>query len=146
MNDHVKEASVRSIVRKWLKAFNEKDAKTLLGLYDPDAIYANDGATLMRGIDQISPWFVRAFEVMDGVMYFKEEVHIEEEKMALVVGKFYFEPATPSEPDNETGRVAIVFRRAADGQWRMLLDMDNRPPDCTREDFAERTSENAYLR
>ena len=97
----------------------------------------------MTGVEQIRPWFEQAFEAVTGTVLFKEEALIVDEKMALLVGKFYFEPSQ-GEATGEAGRVALVYRKAADGRWLLAFDMDNRPPDAVADDFVRSDSE-TYL-
>lgn len=107
-------------------------------------IYANDGAPLMRGPAQIHPWYERAFEMIDGRALFREEAIVIDGSSALVVGTFYFEPGNPAASTGEAGRVAMVWRRSAQGQWLLSFDMDNRPPDAIPDDFSN-VGQDAYL-
>ncbi len=126
------EQSIREALDLWLKAFNSKDIEALSSYYDPEAVYANDGAPLMQGLGQIRPWFEQAFQMMKGTLLFQEEAVLTSVDMGVVVGQFCFR--TEGEED-ETGRVCVVFRRAADGRWLLVYDMDNRPPDVVGENF-----------
>ncbi|MEM9092505.1 MAG: nuclear transport factor 2 family protein [Cyanobacteria bacterium P01_F01_bin.53] len=124
----------RATLDKWLTAFNAKDVDTLIALYDPESVYANAAAPLLRGVAQIKPWFKKAFPNIKGTLHYKEETAFLEGTMALLSGVYYFEPpagVTPKEDDNLTGRVLVVFRRNAAGEWKLLFDMDNTPPDVS---------------
>lgn len=124
---------VRKNLATWLKCFNNKDLDTLFTLYDPESVYANAKAPLMCGVDQIRPWYENVIPNMQGTLLFKEENAFQEGNMALLSGKFYFKP--PVGNNGSTGRVALVYRKSADGEWKLLFDMDNSAPDCTPEDF-----------
>ena len=137
MQDPNAAQQVREVLNTWLVAFNAKDTSTLFSLYDPEAVYANSNAPLMRGIEEIRPWYEHAFETVTSTLLFKEEVLFQKGDMALLVGKFYFRPSNGS-TDNEsgeTGRVALTYRRAEDDRWLLLYDMDNTPPDVLPQDF-----------
>lgn len=129
--------SVRDNITGWLAAFNAKDADALKSFYDSESYYANAAAPMYHGVDAIITWYEQAFAMVEGKLHFKEEFLIEESNMALLVGKYYFAPpvgdAAPAE--NATGRVALVYRRAADNRWLLLFDMDNTPPDVSPGDF-----------
>lgn len=130
---------VRHNLATWLAAFNAKDADALFALYDPESIYANAAAPLMRGVDQIKPWYEQAFQVMEGTLLYKEESAFVEGNMAILLGAYYFEPPHGTEaPEGAhlTGRVVLVYRRNAAGEWKLLFDMDNTPPDVTAATFA----------
>lgn len=120
-----------------LAAFNNKDLDKLSSLYDPESLYANATAPLAQGIEQIAPWYEQAFAGVDGTLLFKEEALFQENTMALLVGKYFFRPPNDKEPSDhgDTGRVALIYRRAADGRWLLLFDMDNTPPDVSPQDF-----------
>ncbi len=135
---------IRHAVTSWLKGFNSRDTDEFFKLFHPDAIYANDGSPLMRGSEQIQPWYRQAFKMVTGRALFKEEAIIADGNMAFVVGKIYMEPEDVAESSTgevaapvpgETGRVAIVYRRTEEGKWLLAFDMDNRPPDVKPEEF-----------
>ncbi len=123
---------VRQNLDSWLAAFNAKDSDTLFSLYDPESIYANASAPLMRGVEQIKPWYQEAFKAVAGTLYHKEEAAFIEGNMALLLGAYYFAPPEGvSAPDEAhvTGRVLLAYRRNSEGEWKLLFDIDNTPPD-----------------
>ncbi|MEM8977112.1 MAG: nuclear transport factor 2 family protein [Pseudomonadota bacterium] len=125
---------VRAKLDAWLAAFNAKDVDELIALYDPESVYANAAAPLLRGVDQIKPWFQNAFPNINGTLRYKEETAFLEGTMALLSGIYYFEPpagVTLTEGDNLTGRVLVAFRRNPAGEWKLLFDIDNTPPDVS---------------
>ncbi len=125
---------VRQNLSNWLAAFNAKDSEALFALYDPESIYANAGAPLMRGLDEIRPWYEQAFENFEGTLHHKEEAVFVEGNMALLLGAYYFAPppgVTLPEDAHLTGRVLLAYRRNQVGQWKLLFDIDNTPPDVT---------------
>ena len=130
---------VRENLSNWLTAFNAKDIDALCRLYDPESIYANADASLMQGVEQIKPWYERAFEAIEGTLHHKEEAALIEGNMALLLGAYYFEPpagVTPTEDAHLTGRVLLAYRRNEAGEWKLLFDIDNTPPDVTPALFA----------
>ena len=128
---------VRENLEQWLAAFNAKDIGALLSLYDPESVYANAGSPLMTGVDQIKPWYENVFPVLSGQLLYKEETAFIEGNMAMLIGKYYFQPPADSPEDAEgaTGRVVLVYRKSIDGRWLLLFDMDNTPPDILPSDF-----------
>ncbi len=134
MQNSTELAKVRNNLETWLKAFNTRDIETLFTLYDSESIYANAAAPLMRGIDQIKPWYEETFKVIAGMLHYKEEAAFIEGGMAVLLGVYYFAPpkgVTPPEDTHLTGRVSLIYRRNNAGQWKLLFDMDNTPPDVT---------------
>lgn len=128
---------VRETMDRWLAAFNAKDADTLFSIYDPETVYANAGAPLMQGVASVKPWYDRVLEDRSLRVYFKEETLFESDGLALIAGKFLFKNLEEdgSYSPGSAGRVAVLFRRAEDGQWKLAYDMDNRPPDASPSDF-----------
>ena len=125
---------VRENLESWLAAFNAKDSEALFALYDSESIYANAAAPLMRGIDEIRPWYEQAFKVIEGTLHYKEEAAFVESAMAVLLGAYYFAPpegVTPPEDAQLTGRVLLAYRRNDAGEWKLLFDIDNTPPDVT---------------
>jgi ketosteroid isomerase-like protein len=93
----------------------------------------------MRGVDEIRPWYEQAFKMMEGTLLHQEEAAFVEGNMAVLLGAYYFSPpegVTPPEEAHLTGRVALVYRRNEAGEWKLLFDMDNTPPDVTPAQFA----------
>lgn len=127
---------VRENLNAWLNAFNERDLETLFTLYDPESLYANAGNAMKQGIEEIKPLYEGMFANLEGSLLFKEEQAFQDGGLALLVGKYFVQPpAGQPLSDNAAGRVALVYRKAENGRWRLLFDMDNTPPDCTPADF-----------
>lgn len=129
--------AVRENINGWLAAFNNKDLAALQTYYDPQSYYANANAPMYHGTAQILPWYEQAFAAVQGTLVFKEEFLSQGTDMALLVGKYYFRPesADADATVGDSGRVALVYRRANDGRWLLLFDMDNAPPDVSPADF-----------
>lgn len=127
---------VRESLNAWLAAFNAKDIDALMALYDAESSYANANAPLLTDLETIRARYGEGFNVLTGTLRFKEEKAFATGGMGLIVGKYFFEPPA-GEPvtGGSTGRVALVFRKDANGAWKLFFDMDNTPPDVTPADF-----------
>lgn len=123
---------VRAALAEWLEAFNTKDLDRFTTLYDPDVVYANAHAPLRRGVTPVVEAFAPAFENESSRIEFTEETLFVTADMALISGSFRAGSAQPdgSLTDVNGGRVALLYRRAADGRWLLCFDMDNTPPDA----------------
>ncbi len=131
-------AKVRNNLSDWLAAFNEKSLDKLFSLYAADSMYANAGAPLLRGIEEIKPWYEEAFKQVEGTLRYKEEAAVQQGSLAMLLGIYYFEPPTGVVPpvDAElTGRVSLIYRREQQGDWKLIFDMDNTPPDVSPASF-----------
>ena len=128
-------AQIRANLDAWLAAFNAKDVDALMALYDEDSSYAGASGPYISGLENIRERYAAGFDFIDGTLLFQEEKAIAGEDMGLLVGKYYFQPPTTSLTAGPTGRVALVYRKQADGSWKLLFDMDNVPPDVSPDDF-----------
>ena len=135
MSESKEQGKVRENLDTWMKAFNAKDLDTLFSLYDPESVYANAEALVMRGVAQIKTWCQEAFKQMQGTLLHVEEVAFQEGNMAQLIGRYYSKPPEGVNEEGPTGRVALVYRKSQDGRWLLLFDMDNVPPDVRPEDF-----------
>jgi len=136
MSKNTELKKVRENLDAWLQAFNAKDLDKLFSLYDPESMYANAGAPLMKGVAQIKPWYQEAFKAVKGTLLHIEEGAFQEGNMALLIGRYYFKPEdNTGNEEGPTGRVALAYRKSEDGRWLLLFDMDNVPPDVKPEDF-----------
>lgn len=133
MQDNV--TAIRANLAAWLAAFNAKDIDALMALYDPESSYANAGAPFITDLESIRTRYTATFAGVSGTLLFKEEKAFASADMGLIVGKYYFKPPEGAEGDGPAGRVALVYRKAADGSWGLLFDMDNSPPDVSASDF-----------
>ncbi|WP_086933126.1 YybH family protein [Agarilytica rhodophyticola] len=137
---------VRENLASWLRAFNAKNMDSLFSLYDPNSLYANANAPLMRGIEQIKPWYQEALANVQGELLYREEAAIQDGNLAMLLGAYYFKPPHEIAPPSDakltggTGRVALVYKRNQEGDWKLLFDMDNTPPDISPETFLQPTS------
>ncbi|MEM8751296.1 MAG: nuclear transport factor 2 family protein [Pseudomonadota bacterium] len=52
--------------------FNAKDIDALIAVYDPEIVYANAVAPLLKGVDQIKSWFERVFPHIKGTLLYRE--------------------------------------------------------------------------
>lgn len=129
-------AKVRAVMETWLGAFNSRNLDDLISVYDAHSVYANAQSPLMRGHEEIQPWFNAAFAAVDGRMQFREEGHLINGGMAVLYGKYFLENETSRPVSGDAGRVALVFQKDPGGDWKVVFDMDNTPPDALPSDFS----------
>lgn len=126
---------IRANLDQWLAAFNAKDIGALMALYDPDSSYAGASGPYLTQLDKIRAHYAAGFENINATLLFKEEKAVAGTDMGLLVGKFYFAPPEGSAAPGLTGRVALLYRKQADGSWKLLFDMDNAGGDISPADF-----------
>lgn len=141
MIDSVEEMeAARAVLGEWLARFNNKDIEGLFSLYDPDSIYANAKAPLMRGLDEIKPWYANSIPSLRGTLHHLEEAAWQSGKLATILGSYYFEPPADEAAEGKegsTGRVLLIFRKDNAGSWKLVFDMDNTPEDVSSKWFSD---------
>jgi ketosteroid isomerase-like protein len=124
------ENEIRNALDKWLQAFNDNDLEGLTDLYDPEINYANSAKAIEIGIPAIKEGFANSFAIKPKVT-FKEEQVIAEDRLGYIAGQFRVSGTNPEDGSTvgEAGRVVAIFRKNTNDQWKLVFDMDNRPPD-----------------
>jgi len=126
------ETEVRAALAAWLTAYNHKNQDAFYALYDSAVVYTNEHAPIRRGIDEVREAFTPAFADAGSRLSFREEALFASPELALISGTYHFATLQPDdslEPGN-SGRVALLYRKATDGRWLLVFDTDNSPPDA----------------
>lgn len=123
---------IRGTLDMWLKAFNENDLERLMSLYDPEINYMNSAKSIEVGIPVVKEGFAQSFAIKPSVT-FKEEHVIATSELGYIAGQFRVSGTNPEDGSEvgEAGRVVCIFKRNTNGDWKLVFDMDNRPPDIT---------------
>lgn len=131
MNENLKN-EIRNALDKWLQAFNNNDLDALMDLYDPEINYANSNKPIEVGITTVKEGFANSFSIKPQVT-FKEEQVIATTDLGFIAGQFRVSGTDPEDGNvvGEAGRVVAIFRKNTEDQWKLVFDMDNRPPDVT---------------
>ena len=128
--------AARNELVSWIEAFNSQDINALIAHYDPDIVYMNADTPAAVGIDSVSQWFSGAFpNTKDLTLYLKEEYAFAGSDMAVLIETYLFKPNEGVNMPESTGRATFVFRLNAAGEWKLVHDIDNSPPDTTPELF-----------
>ncbi len=123
---------VRVALEQWLNAFNNNDIEALMSIYDSEIVYANSAKPIEIGIPTVKEGFINSFNIKPKVL-FKEEQVIATNELGYIAGQFRVEGTNPENGESvgESGRVVVIFRKNNAGEWKLIFDMDNRPPDVT---------------
>ncbi len=121
---------IRKACQDWIDAFNSHDIDGLMALYDPEASYSTSGGPRKSDLASIKQGFIEHFMVKPHATVFEEQV-IAGRDIGYYTGSFIMKGINPEDQTemSERGRVVVVFRKSASGVWRLIFDMDNRPPD-----------------
>jgi uncharacterized protein (TIGR02246 family) len=123
MNPTDDEIQIREVIGTWLKASAENDLDTLLGLMTEDVVFLLPGREPMCGRDG----FAAASRGRPANMKIEGKPDIQE---ISVEGNFAYcwnylsITITPegSAPMRHAGNILSVFRKEADGRWRLFRD------------------------
>lgn len=129
MNQKVK-AEIREACQNWVTAFNNHDIDTLMSLYDPECNYCSNAGPRKHDLPTIRKGFTEHF-MLKPKAFINEEQVIAGTDLGYWTGNFIMKATNPEDQSKmeEKGRVVVVFRKSAAGEWKLVFDMDNRPPD-----------------
>jgi uncharacterized protein (TIGR02246 family) len=125
-------APIREVREKYQAAYNAADAVAVVALYTDDAVSLADHHLALEGKPAIQNYLEGIYARYGVVMTF---VPIKAE----VTGDLGYEhgtytikvtPKAGGETVNDDGKYVMIFKRGADGAWKIRHDMDNsnRPP------------------
>ncbi len=128
------EAALRAIIKDWAAAAQAKDAAKFVSLYADDAVVMMAGAPDLRGLAAIregipammqDPAFALSFEA-DTVEVARSG------DLAYETGSYSMTMTGPDKkPATEMGHYVVVWRKGADGAWKVVVDAPiSDPPDA----------------
>lgn len=118
------EQAIRDLIDSWLKASSAGDVPQVLGLMTDDVVFLRPGQPPMRGKESF------AAGMKTGIQQFRieskmdiQEIHVESNlayawnhlQIALI-------PLNGDAPKRHEGDILTVFRKSADGKWRLARD------------------------
>jgi len=121
--------AIKKGAEAWPAAFNAGDAAAVAAQYSEDAMLLPPDATLVQGRQAIQETFQGWID--DGLKNIKFDlVEIEESgDLAYEVGLFSVDyPVEGGQMATATGNYLVVWKREADGVWRMYRDTWNDTP------------------
>lgn len=123
---------IRHALNQWLTAFNSNKVEAFIDLYDPEIVFANQSNPIAIGIPAVKEGLVKSFAVKPKLS-FKEEQIIAVDGLGYAAGQYKMTGTHPQDGSEITGngRVVAIFRKNKAGDWKLVFDMDNRPPDVT---------------
>ena len=104
-------------------AFNQGDLEAVLGFYEEGAaVIAAEPIRLIRGATELRGFFELAMRIGMIAKQLKTRV-IETEGVALFLSRWSLAPKNPdSKQPAQTFHATSVFRKQADGSWKLLID------------------------
>jgi uncharacterized protein (TIGR02246 family) len=127
--DSVEDELDQAHQKKWADFFNAKDAAGLAMHYTEDALQLPPDATRVEGRAAIQEVFKEEFDA--GVTNIKlENTDVGHDgNLAWLVGNWSVDfPTDKGDMATATGNYVAVYRKEADGVWRMVIDTWNEAP------------------
>jgi ketosteroid isomerase-like protein len=104
------------------RAFEEKDLETVLSFYEDSAVVVSEPGALRRGKEELRILFERAMQMGSSAKQLKSWT-IEADGVALFLSRWELRvEAEGREPSVRNFVATTVFRRQADGRWKILID------------------------
>lgn len=125
-------AAVRHAAEQWITLYTAGDLDGLMSLYAPDAIVALHGKPALRGVQQIRDFFAPSL----GRSRVNFEIDIEEIQIhgdaAHLLSRYYLtaDPLSGGETYKDAGRSLLIYKRDANNEWKLYLDIDQATPDA----------------
>ncbi|MEO0439312.1 MAG: DUF4440 domain-containing protein [Pseudomonadota bacterium] len=120
----------------WKRHFEAGDTEKLRDMYEPDAVLMTNGAPPQMGVEAILGFLGRnkAAGNIVTIDFANEDITIDD-NYGYLTARYWMTIVPPGAPPiNVMGRSFLVFKKGADGQWRLWRDMDNQAPDVRAED------------
>ena len=131
-NDAKDIAAIEQAAERWIELYSTGDLERLMTLYTQDAIVALHGRPALRGVEQIRNFFAAVM----GRSRVTFEIDIEEIQIhgdtAHLLSKYYLtaEPESGGDTYRDAGRSLLIYKRNADNEWKLYLDIDQTTPDA----------------
>lgn len=110
-------ADLDRVLRDYERAWVANDPAALAALFTADGMALPNGQPPARGPDAIRKAYSQG---AGGALSLRAIAYQVSGDLAYIIGGF---GAAPGKPD--FGKFVLVLRRASDGRWRLLADIDN---------------------
>ena len=111
------ETAVRQADEAWAKAVASRSVEQTIALYDAEAVTAGI-MTPARGLAEIRAMWVDAFAQPDFFLTWKADKVVVTESGTIAYSGGSWQMSGP----NPTGPYLAVWRKQADGRWKVLID------------------------
>lgn len=125
------EEAIRAAGSEWTRYYQGADLDGLMTLYQPDAIVALHEQPALFGKPAIRNYFSTRLGGPEAEFDLEYEAIRVEGELAYIVSKYWLTIGSGPDAIRDAGRSLLVYRRGADGQWRIEADIDQDTPDVT---------------
>ena len=124
--------AIRALGDQWLKAYETRDADAVAALFTKDAWVMPRGRPPLKGRDAIRASVAASSDRRKITLWIEEEELVVTGDWAWTIGAFTITLGSPEDdqpPVSSSGRAMLIYKREADGDWRIHRDMDTPAPD-----------------
>ena len=125
------EDAIRAAGAEWTRYYHGADLDGLMSLYQPDAIVALHEQPALFGKPAIRNYFSTRLGGPAAEFDLEYEAIRVEGELAYIVSKYWLAIGDGPDAIQDAGRSLLVYRRGADGRWRIEADIDQDTPDVT---------------
>jgi len=119
--------AIKTCLNEWLEGLDSGDLERMIATCDPEIKVCNERQPTKIGVQAIRDIYGPRIEATT----FKSSFEIENldvyDGFAVLIGRFSVEATDKAtgQQGGGQGRLVLVYRRHADGTWKMLLDINN---------------------
>jgi uncharacterized protein (TIGR02246 family) len=119
------EAAVRAADEQWSQVAGAKDLEKTVGFYADDGILQPPGSPALAGKDAIRTFWVAAFQDPAYELSWKtvDAGVARSGDLAYTRGSYDFTYTAGGKVVREHGKDLVVWKRQADGSWKVVVDM-----------------------
>jgi uncharacterized protein (TIGR02246 family) len=122
------EAAIRAASQEWSNAASNRDLEKAVSFYAEDATYNPPGAPLAAGKDAIRKVWTNVVAIPGGnLRWVTSKVEVARSgDLAYDTGAYTLTKNDASgKPVTATGKYVVVWKKQADGKWKVIEDIDN---------------------
>ena len=118
---------IRAAVQRFMTCLDSGDLEGLLDCCDPQIVIANERQPTKVGRETMRDKYAPRIANFSTASTFDAEHVSVHGDLAIAVGHFEVTAThrTSGEAKTSSGRLVIVYRRHADGSWKVIVDVDN---------------------
>ena len=115
----------------WAKYYSAGDLEGLMTLYVDDVVVALHGQPALYGKEAVREYFSTRIGKAESQFELEYEVTEIHDDIAYLISKYWLKATdnTSGAVYKEAGRSMLIYKRGADGKWKIAADMDQASPD-----------------
>lgn len=117
----------------WAEYYEAGDLDGLMTLYMDDAVVALHGQPALFGKDAIREYFSTRIGKSDARFELEYEVSETHGDIAYLISKYWLRAVNKETGYvyKDAGRSMLVYKKSADGNWKIAADLDQATPDVS---------------